>query len=98
MFFLLPRLFDFVALSTNVALIFVAPPKNRMHGREIATMLTEQDWIGIVPEGVFPRYCDSYFPDEGKMLQFMNLPEEEADAVIDAAIWYPLDEVRLASQ
>ena len=65
-------------------------------GREIAAMLAGQDWIGIVPEGVIPRYCDSYFSGEGKMLQFMNLPWEETEAVIEAAVWYPVDEVLLA--
>ena len=65
-------------------------------GREIAAMLTGQDLIGIVPEGVIPRYCDSYFPNEGKILQFMNLPQEETGAFIEAAVWYPLDEARLA--
>ena len=66
-------------------------PVYLFHGKEIAAMLTGQDWIGIVPEGVYPRYCDSYFPNDDKMLQFMNLPEEETEAVIEAAVWRPID-------
>lgn len=42
-------------------------------GIEIAAMLTGTDYIGIVPEGVIPRYCASLFPGE-KILDFMNLP------------------------
>jgi len=34
------------------------------------------------------------FPEE-HMLSFMNLPFEETEAVIAAAYWYPLEEVRL---
>ena len=65
-------------------------------GKEIADMLAGHDWIGIVPEGVTPRYCSPYFPGEKKMLQYMNLPDEETEAVIEAAVWYPIDEVKLA--
>ncbi len=64
-------------------------------GQEIDAMLNGQDFIGIVPEKVIPRYCDSMFPGE-KMLSFMNLPWEETDAVIEAAEWYPPEEVKLA--
>lgn len=58
-------------------------------------MLTGRDYVGIVPEGVFPRYCDSLFPGE-KMLTFMNLPWEETCKVEQAAIWHPIGEVLLA--
>jgi len=63
-------------------------------GKELAAMLTGVDYIGIVPEGVIPSYCDSYFPGE-KMLSFMNLPWEKTDAVEKATVWYPLEEIRL---
>ena len=33
------------------------------------------DVIGIVPEGVFPRYCESWFPGE-RVTDFMNLSYE----------------------
>jgi len=62
--------------------------------REIAAMLTGKDYIGIVPEGVVPCYCDSLFPDE-KMFTFMNLPWEEPEKVEMAASWYPNRDVRL---
>ena len=62
-------------------------------GNEIAAMLTGEDYIGIVPEGVFPRYCGSLFPGEN-MLTFMNLPWEETNRVIQAAFWYPIREVQ----
>lgn len=64
-------------------------------GREILKMLTGKDYIGIVPEGVIPRYCDWMFPDE-KLLSFMNLPWEERDKVEQTATWHPIREVKLA--
>jgi hypothetical protein len=57
-------------------------------------MLKGEDFIGIVPQGVFPRYCDSFFPGM-KMLTFMNLPHEKTDQVIMAANWHPLDNVQI---
>ena len=61
-------------------------------GLEIDAMLNGRDFIGIVPEKVIPRYCNSLFPGE-KMLNFMNLPWEETEAIIEAAEWYPLENV-----
>lgn len=63
-------------------------------GTEILAMLKGEDYVGIVPEGVFPRYCDSFFPGE-KMLTFMNLPYEKSDQVINAAYWYPIKTARI---
>ena len=78
-----------------LALIDHSLPVFLIDGREIAAMLTGKDYIGIVPEGIIARYCDSLFPGE-KMLAFMNLPWEEAKKMEKAAIWYPISEVRLS--
>ena len=51
--------------------------------------------IGIVPEGVFPRYCDSYFPDE-KIISFMNYPYERGDKLLPYCVWQKEPVVRLA--
>ena len=64
-------------------------------GMELAAMLTGKDYIGIVPEGIIPRYCSSMFPEE-KILDFMNLPYEESEQIEKAAFWYPLREVRMS--
>jgi len=65
-------------------------------GKELADMVRGRDFIGIVSEDVFPRYCSGLFPGE-KMLQYMNLPYEDRDDVIEASYWYPIEEdVRLA--
>ena len=54
----------------------------------------ETEKIGIVPKGIFPRYCDSLFPNEN-VIDFMNLPYEERDRVVSACKWQPLRKVTL---
>lgn len=63
--------------------------------QEIFRMATGNDYIGIVPETVFPRYCHSYFPAEDKIIDFMNLRSEKSDEIIEKAFWYPLPDVKL---
>ena len=50
--------------------------------------------MGIVPEGVFPRYCHSYFPDE-HIIDFINLPLEHREELSKLCVWQPIPEVRL---
>lgn len=63
-------------------------------GKVMAARFLGTDKIGIVPDGVFPRYCETLFPGE-KILDFMNLPFEKRDEVAAAAVWQPLDHVEL---
>ena len=58
--------------------------------------LLEKEEIGIVPEGVIPRYCDSYFPGKNVM-DFMNLPweKEEIDKILPFIKWQEIDKVEL---
>lgn len=63
-------------------------------GKAMSARFLGTDKIGIVPDGVFPRYCESLFPDE-MILDFMNLPFEKRNEVASAAVWQPLDRVEL---
>ena len=56
--------------------------------------LLGEERVGIVPEGVFPRYCSGWFPDEA-IHSFMNLSCEKADEEAKRAEWLPLRQVRL---
>ena len=55
--------------------------------------------IGIVPAGVFPAYCESYFPDED-IIDFSNLPfdQEAIDKLLPHCIWQPIEEVKLRNE
>lgn len=67
------------------------------HGELLASRLREEEKVGIVPKGVFPRYCHSYFPGED-VISFMNFPyEEEYEEAMNAkAIWQRIEEIELA--
>lgn len=62
-------------------------------GKELAARFLGTDRIGIVPDGIFPRYCDSWFPGEN-IVDFMNLPSEKEDRekLIPYVTWHPLDD------
>jgi len=77
-----------------LALADAGLPTYLRDGKELADMITGRDFIGIVPEDVFPRYCAQMFTDK-RIIDFMNLPYEETEAIIKASYWYPLREVRL---
>ncbi len=64
---------------------------------EIIKMAKGVDYIGIVPENVFPRYCRNLFPDEDGIIDFMNLGYEKTSEIITKAHWYPLERVNLLS-
>ena len=60
----------------------------------LANRLLEKDIIGIVPSGIFPRYCESLFPD-GNVISFMNLPYEEEKELVSKIKWQSIDKVEL---
>jgi len=62
---------------------------------EILRMIKGIDFIGIVPEKVIPRYCHGFFPDEDRIIDFMNLGFESVEEIIEKSYWYPIKEVRL---
>lgn len=72
-------------------------PVDLTDGVEIAAMLTGTDYIGIVSEDIFPRYCSSLFPDE-RILNYMHLPFEETEQVMKSVIWFPLKEIHFVDE
>jgi hypothetical protein len=65
-------------------------------GNRLADRITGKDIIGIVPQGVFPRYCSHYFPGE-QILDFMNLPEEKHDEFAAKCVWRDEPEISIIS-
>ena len=53
----------------------------------LADRLAEEEKIGIVPEGVLPAYCGSWFPNE-HIIDFMNLPSEDREKFLPFCTWY----------
>ncbi len=65
-------------------------PFDLREAEEILRMIKGEDYIGIVPEGIIPRYCHSYFPKEDRIIDFMNIDYEYRTAIEKKAYWYPL--------
>ena len=61
-------------------------------------MLKGTDYCGIVPKDMTPKYCHSCFPDEDKIIDFINPWHDEkiAGVIKKYATWYPLDRLKLA--
>lgn len=68
-------------------------PVKLFYKDELKKYVYEEDYIGIVPEDVWPIKCNSYFPDE-KLISFINLKGED-DKIIDKVIWQEIDKVYL---
>jgi hypothetical protein len=64
---------------------------------EIVRMVTGIDYIGIVPDTVFPRYCHSLFPREDHIIDFMNLGSDNdiVPAIVEKTQWYPLKKIEI---
>ena len=63
-------------------------------GRAMADRFLGVDRIGIVPAGVIPNYCESYFPGE-KILDFMNLDKEDEEKILEYIVWQDIPEQNL---
>jgi hypothetical protein len=86
----------------ETALFAIALYKNNVvfkleKAQEIYNMLTGKDSIGIVPHNVTPRYCNNLFPDNDKIIDFMNLGHEDVSEFIAKTYWYPESEIRLVN-
>ncbi|TNF40214.1 MAG: hypothetical protein EP310_09300 [Bacteroidetes bacterium] len=73
-------------------------PFQLSEAREIYNMVTGNDYIGIVPDYVIPRYCHSFFPPGDNIIDFMNLgfDREIAKKIIGKSFWYPIEPVVLS--
>lgn len=63
-------------------------------GSILADRLTDNEKIGIVPQGITHVYCVSLFPKE-RIISFMNLDCEKLDEVVRHCIWQPIPQAKL---
>ncbi|MCF6332801.1 MAG: hypothetical protein L3J11_05905 [Draconibacterium sp.] len=73
-------------------------PLQLSNAKEIYNMVTGNDYIGIVPDYVTPRYCHSFFPSEDNIIHFMNLGFDLKinDEIVKESDWYPIEPVGLS--
>lgn len=63
----------------------------------LADRMAEKEFIGIVPDGITPRYCESRFPGE-HIITFMNLTNEDRELFLPFCHWQPIKPVTLINQ
>ena len=82
-----------------VALFDNKIPFELRDAEEIVRMITGRDFIGIVPENVYPSYCHSLFSKDDKIFDFMNLgfDRDQIPKIVAKATWYPLEEISLTT-
>ena len=85
------------AIHFFLALYRAGIPVCIRNAEELKARLTGMESIGIVPEGVFPAYCHSWFPGEG-IVDFMNLPWERQEELAKYCRWQPIPVPRLKKE
>lgn len=81
-----------------VALYDKGIPFELSDAENIVRMVTGNDYIGIVPKYIFPRYCHGFFPKEDEIIDFMNLGYDTdiTSKIVGMTYWYPLEWITLA--
>ncbi len=81
-----------------VALYDNGVPFELSDAENILRMVTGNDYIGIVPEYIFPRYCHGLFPKEDQIIDFMNLgyDKDKTSKIVEKTYWYLLEWITLA--
>lgn len=69
-------------------------PVSLVDGHTLVSRLLEIERIGIVPEGVFPCYCESLFPND-HIIDFMNLPIENRQLIANHCVWQEIEPLEL---
>lgn len=63
-------------------------------GKQLADRLNGTDEIGVVPDGVFPGYCEAYFSDK-RIIDYINLPHENRESWSKYCEWVPEPELKI---
>ena len=63
---------------------------------EILARFKGNDYIGIVPHHVIPKYCEEMFPAKyGHVIDFMHIYDEDLETIGDSIEWLPEPEAKL---
>ena len=80
-----------------LALTRAGIPVYLIEAHTLADRLAEKEWIGIVPDGVMPAYCESWFPNE-HIIDFMNLPYDDREKFLPFCVWYDEEPIMLVTE
>ena len=65
-------------------------------GKKLTERVMGTEKIGVVPQGITPKYCHSYFPGED-IISFINLPYDNTEKVAQKCVWQDIREIKLIS-
>ncbi|MBT1161158.1 MULTISPECIES: hypothetical protein [Bifidobacterium] len=85
------------AIGVALALHDAGWPLSVPHADAMLRAVRGEDRVGIVPRYTMPPYDDGAFPDS-EVRDFVTLPADHAEEVIERADWYPIARVRLVDQ
>lgn len=80
-----------------LALTRAGIPVYLIEAHTLADRLAEKEWIGIVPDGVMPAYCESWFPNE-HIIDYMNLPYDDREKFLPFCVWYDEELIKLVTE
>lgn len=60
----------------------------------LADRVRGEEKVGVVPQGLIPKYRQTDFPNE-RVISFMNLPYDEEEKVAEKCVWQDIPEVHL---
>lgn len=66
-------------------------------GDHLAERVRGEEKVGIVPQGIIPKYRHSDFPNED-IISFSNLPYENPEVVASRCVWQEIKEVKLIEE
>ena len=69
-------------------------PVQLRDGDHISSRVQGKEKVGVVPQGIIPRYRYSDFPGED-IISFMNLPYEDIEAYAAKCVWQEIREITL---
>jgi len=72
-------------------------PVKLINAQSLIERFNGSERVGVVPEGVFPRYCSLWFPDDKGIIAYMNLPYEQREETTSHCIWQKLSQAELVS-
>ena len=93
------------AINAFHALVKAGYPVELAHADKLRDLIEGNDYIGIVPQDILPRYCHGMFPDEDNVNSFAHYrdffddgeDDELAEALCSQIEWYPLPLCKLRS-
>lgn len=87
------------AIKFYLALKHAGLPVEIQNAALLKSRLRGAEKIGIVPQGVIPRYCSGWFPGEN-IKEFINLSLDREDAKKESVLaeWKPVEPVRMKDE